>query len=150
MLRRRVLVGTAVVMAGVAGCMGRDMRVEASEPTTAPGAEWRVVIEADHIAGMQLSSIPDTRESAPIKFVTDGARTESSGVEIEPVPDSVVDASPPYWFWDSRVSVEVGIPYSVTDDVAPGEYEYEVTVFADADPDARSISRTASITVPES
>ena len=150
MIRRRVLVGTAAVMAGVAGCLGRDMRVEASEPTTAPGAEWRVIIEADHISGMQLSSVPDTRDVAPIEFVTGGARTEASGVQIEPVPDSVVDGSPPYWLWDSRVSVEAVIPYSVADDVAPGEYEYEVTVFADADPDARSISRTASITVPES
>lgn len=152
MRRRRILFGISAVVVGFSGCMEREMDIEASENSPVPGVEWRVIIEAENIAGMQLSSVPRNEEGdpEPIKFVTHGAQTESSGVQMEPMPDRVTDTSPPYWFWNSRVSVEAMVPYTVSDDAEPGEYEYEITVFADDDPDSKTKTRAFTITIQES
>lgn len=125
------------------------MRVDASETSSVPGAEWRVIITAENIAGMHLSPVPPNDGSAPdpIEFITHGAQSESTGVQMEPQPDRVLDTTPPYWFWDSRVSVEAMIPYTVSEDADPGKYEYTVTVFAEDDPESSSKTRTVPIEI---
>lgn len=42
------------------------------------------------------------------------------------------------------------IPYIVSGDAEPGEYEYEVTVFADDNPDSTSTTEVSTITIQES
>lgn len=155
MRRRRVLFGISAVVAGFAGCLVpniREMSMEASENSPMPGVEWRVIIEAENISGMHLSSVPRNEggEPGPIEFITFGAQSESSGVQVSPIPDRETDSSPPYWFWNSRVSVEAMVPYTVSDDAEPGEYEYEVTVFADDNPDSKSKTEAFTITIQDS
>jgi len=107
-----------------------------SEPKIVPGDEAVLTVEATNVAGVTLS-LPDT----------DVVTIDANDHDWSPPPDTTLDSYPQIWFWSSQSTVEGKFPVTATEDADPGEYSYEVTVYADDDSDAESVTEEFTIAV---
>jgi hypothetical protein len=144
MSRRRFVAGLlSAGAAALAGCAGDrdgewDPTIDGEEPTIPRGGETTVTVEATDAGGFSFRPPPGG--------ITLGL--SASEREVTPSPDSGADSYPPRWFWSGRTSVTVRVPIAVGESAEPGEYQYGVTVYPDADSE-RSVRESFPITVSD-
>lgn len=154
MHRRTILAGATSTLAATVGCLGRieyrlgaepdrgdrewSTSLDATEPELEPGEEGTLTVEASDVAGLTFAALPG-----------DAVEIAVGHAELSPPADHGEDSYPPRWYWSARTAVEITAPVTVAADASPGEYDYEVAVFADDTSDAESITRTFTITVVE-
>jgi len=133
------LVGCIDSVYGLAGGTNWSPTVDGSEPTVTPGDEATLTVQAMEVAALQI--IESDGDALTIE-------KNISDAEVSPIPYTQLDSDPPYWLWESRTSVEAAFPLSVAADAEPGEYHYEVRVFAEETLDTESVE-SFTVTVTE-
>lgn len=151
MNRRQFLAGASTSIPVVAGCLITGTasdeewegctgewspRVEADEPTLAPGEETTVRIAVENTTGLSLQ----------IPLHVDHLEMDVAEASVSPPPDRSLDTYPPKWQWSECTNVDVRVPVRAADDSPPGEYGYTVR-FSQAVQDSDGDSREREFTI---
>lgn len=156
-MRRRQLLAGLGMSIPFAGCLSTATGSESSDETPTPTptptstAESGIEITAPAVSLGETTNLSINAQSVTHLRISDtpeiDATVEYENAEFSSSPSAVWQRKPPTWQWSPAENITGEIPVSISETVAPGDYQYAIAV--QQKNTEEEVIQTVTITVQE-